>query len=369
MHYIVQFQINIFAIVILIVLYLIIKTKSKVKSYSKQILKYIMIASAVAIIMEPLTWIFDGMTFFGAYFLEYSTNFILFMIGPILGGLMLSYVDYHLFKDPKRIYKKRFYQGASAVTFIILIINIFYPLYFQINPETVSFSSGDYKGLHYLVLASLYVYMFLLLILNRKRIRFYALSIFLVFFMLPIIGMVVQLFESRLYFSWTSIVLGILVAYIFLETSSSEEDYLTKIYNRHSYETYVQHFIEVNKKFGVILIDLDNFKEINDQYGHDKGDQVLIAFAQVLKKVFHTNSLVSRLGGDEFIVVIEKSDTKVEQYISSVEHLLKNHDVTFINQLTFSYGYQQYLENMTVDELYSKVDKKMYNDKSNTSII
>lgn len=85
MHYLVQFQINIFAIIILIVLFLIIKMKSKVKSFSKQLLNLIMIASAVAIVMEPLTWIFDGMSFFGAFFLEYFTNFILFMMGPKLG--------------------------------------------------------------------------------------------------------------------------------------------------------------------------------------------------------------------------------------------------------------------------------------------
>lgn len=187
--------------------------------------------------------------------------------------------------------------------------------------------------------------------------------------MLPIIGMVVQLFNSRLYFSWTSIVLGILVAYIFLETTSSEEDHLTKLYNRHSYETYLQNLIELNKNFGVILIDIDNFKEINDQYVHAKGDQALIAFAQVLKKVFYTNSLVSRLGGDEFIIVIENIETDVEQYISSINRLLKKHEVQSMNQLKFSYGYQQYSEKMTADELYTKVDKKLYNDKIGTRII
>ncbi|WP_112182056.1 MULTISPECIES: GGDEF domain-containing protein [Paraliobacillus] len=368
MQYLVQFQINIFAIMILMVIFLIIKMKSKVKSFGKKLLKVIIIASAVAIVIEPLTWIFDGMQFFGSFLLEYSTNFLLFMMGPILGGLMLSYVDYHVFKAPKRISKRIFYQGISIITFIVLMINIFHPIYFEVDPVTNGFSSGDYKWIHYLVLAGLYIYMFLFVIINRKRIKFYVINIFLVFFMLPIVGMVVQLFDSRLYFSWTSIVLGILVAYVFLETTSSEEDYLTKLYNRKSYENYVEHLIEADKYFSVILIDLDDFKNINDQYGHNKGDQVIVAFAQILQRVFNNNSLVSRLGGDEFIVVIEKMDVEVIQFISSIDLLLKKHEDEFINRLSFSYGYQEYSKTMNADELFTIVDKKMYKDKKTNSI-
>ncbi|MGP4076281.1 hypothetical protein [Halobacillus sp. K22] len=104
MEYFVQFQLNVFAIVILAVLFMIMRTKSTVKSFSKKLLKMIMVAAAVAIIFEPLTWIFDRKLFSGAYVFEYSTNFILFLIGPVLGGLLLSYVDYHLFKNSSRIY-------------------------------------------------------------------------------------------------------------------------------------------------------------------------------------------------------------------------------------------------------------------------
>ncbi|WP_407271326.1 GGDEF domain-containing protein [Radiobacillus sp. PE A8.2] len=360
MQYLIQFQINIFALMILIVLYLFIRMRSKIKSFGKMLLRMILIASTVAIIIEPLTWIFDGMQFAGAFLLEYVSNFILFMMGPLLGGLMLAYVDYCIFKDLKRILKRRFYQDVSILTFAVLIVNIFYPFYFQVNPVTNSFSSGEYKWIHYVTLASLYIYMLIFLIKNRKRTKLYIVSIFVLFFMLPIIGMLVQLIDSKLYFSWTFIVLGILVAYVFLETSSTEVDYLTKVYNRHSYESYLKHLIETDKKFAAIFIDLDKFKDINDQYGHDIGDQVLIVFAQVLGKVFHPNSLVFRLGGDEFIVVVESTNTNAEYYISQIQTHLEDNPLTYINQLRFSYGYQQYSEKMTVDELYIKVDKEMY---------
>ena len=141
-NYWVQFQINIFALMILFALAIIVKEKSKVENYSKKLLKWIMLATAIAIVVEPLTWIFDGKLFFGAYFLEYSTNVILFMMGPILGGLMLCYVDYAIFRASERIIKRHYYMQLSFVTLIILAINVFYPFYFSINKTTNNFSSG-----------------------------------------------------------------------------------------------------------------------------------------------------------------------------------------------------------------------------------
>lgn len=369
MDYIVQFQINIYAIMVLIVLYLIIKLKSKVETFGKKLLKLVLIGTAVAIIVEPLTWIFDRKTFYGAFLLEYSTNFILFMLGPVLAGLMLAYVDYHLFTAPKRIYRRFFYQHISLLTLLILLINLFYPIYFSVDPVHNIFQSGMFKPLHYLLLAGLYLYMALFVWRNRRRTQPYVLNIFFIFFILPILGMVIQMFESKLYFSWTSIVLGILAAYIFLETTSAEEDNLTKVYNRHSYELYVRHLMEDRKPFGVILFDLDRFKGINDQFGHDIGDRVLLAFAQALKEVFHTNALVSRMGGDEFVVVLRTEEDNIDSYIQEIKDLLRENEMKHVNELTFSYGYQRYSEAITADEMYTLVDKKMYKFKNRSEVI
>ncbi|WP_066186794.1 GGDEF domain-containing protein [Gracilibacillus timonensis] len=369
MDYIVQFQINIYAIMVLIVLYLIIKLKSRVETFGKRLLKLVLIGTAVAIIVEPLTWIFDRKTFYGAFLLEYGTNFLLFMLGPVLAGLMLAYVDYHLFTAPKRIYRRFFYQHISLLTFIILLINLFYPIYFSVEPVHNIFHSEMWKPLHYLLLASVYLYMALFVWRHRRRTRPYVINIFFIFFILPILGMVVQLFDSKLYFSWTSIVLGILAAYIFLETISAEEDNLTKVYNRHSYELYVRYLMEDRKPFGVILFDLDRFKGINDRFGHDTGDQVLVAFAQVLQKVFAANALVSRMGGDEFVVVLRTEEENIDNYIEEVQALLRKSEMNHVNGLTFSYGYQRYSEAITADEMYTLVDKKMYAFKNRSDII
>ncbi|MCA0972172.1 GGDEF domain-containing protein [Halobacillus litoralis] len=364
MDYIVQFQLNIYAFIVLMVLFIIIKARARVESFGKKLLRMIMYATAVAIVIEPITWILDNKVFPGAYFLGYSTNFILFLMGPILGGLMLSYVDYHLLKQPARIYRRGFYQHVSVVTFFILLINIAYPLYFQILPEENRYISGDFKVAHYAVIAAPYLYMLIFSFRNRQRVPAYVSYVFMIFYALPIIGLALRLFEPELFFAWTTIVIGILVSYTFLESSSTELDSLTKLYHRQSYETYLRNLIETKRSFEVVVLDLNRFKAINDQYGHQKGDHVLIEFGWILQKTFHHNALTARLGGDEFVIVIEKDeDATVKRDMEVVAALLKKHPDPLLSSLTFSYGCQCYEPGMSMDELYNAADKKMYKVK------
>ena len=244
MDFLIKFQLNIFAFFILISIYIIICLKSKIINFSCSLLKYTIFFTALALIVEPLTWIFDGTSFFGSYFLEYSTNFILILIAPSICGLMLSYVDYHLFTDRNRIFKKLFYMHFFILTLVILIINIFYPIYFEVNIITNTYSPGNFLWIHTVIITLFYIYMLILTFINRKKTTRYALIIFGVFFSLPIIGMIVQLYEINLFFSWSSIALSILVVYIFIESSNGETDYLTKIFTRLSYEKHINYLIE-----------------------------------------------------------------------------------------------------------------------------
>ena len=106
MDYLVQFQLNFYNLIVLAILFVMIIKHSEVESFGKQIVKATILITAAAIIIEPLTWIFDGKQFFGAYFLEYSTNFILLLMAPIIGAFMLTYVDYSFFQDRARLRKR-----------------------------------------------------------------------------------------------------------------------------------------------------------------------------------------------------------------------------------------------------------------------
>ena len=359
MDFLVQFQMNIYALIILVILHVAIIVRSRVNDIGKKLMENAILFVGLAIIVEPLTWIFDCTLFFGAHFLEYSTNFLLILFAPIICGFMVSYVDYYIFKDSKRLNRRLYYLWPTALTFILLIINIFYPIYFSVDKVTNLYKPENLLWIQYLMVVLYYLYMIVFTLKNRKKTFRYAIVIFFVFFSLPLIGMTLQIFIPMFFFSWTSIVLSIVVIYIFLESTSGERDYLTKLYSRQSYEKYVLHLIDIEKPFSILFIDLDNFKGINDELGHFKGDQVLVEFGRTLIKAFRPNPMVSRLAGDEFTVVVE-NELDLDSSIRAVYKILESNNDEAIKTLQFSYGFQAYEKKMTVDQLYVSADKKMY---------
>lgn len=182
--------------------------------------------------------------------------------------------------------------------------------------------------------------------------------------MLPVIGTLLQLINIRFFFAWSGAALSILGIYIFLESIPSDEDFLTKVYDRSSYEKHLEFKILEENLSGLLVIDLNGFKAINDSNGHKRGDDVLIQFASVLKEVFEDDGLVARIGGDEFSVVLENRSLDIEVKISELKERLLLHEDLLLKNLTFGYGYRPYESGMTMEDLYTGADNQMYSTKS-----
>ncbi len=92
-------------------------------------------------------------------------------------------------------------------------------------------------------------------------------------------------------------------------TNYASRDYLTGLYNRrYFFETineYIDEIKESGEKFAIGMIDIDHFKEINDKYGHDTGDKVITALADILRSSTNPRDTVARFGGEEFCVVLK----------------------------------------------------------------
>ncbi len=147
-------------------------------------------------------------------------------------------------------------------------------------------------------------------------------------------------------------------------------DSLTGIYNRTKVKEYIDDFVskDTNMQGVMILMDLDNFKSINDQLGHMEGDLVLKKFAEILKTQFRTSDIVARLGGDEFIVFlpnfISKAglETKIDHTLSIIRQELSSYYEQY--NLSVSIGIA-YLggNNKTYEDLYQSADDAMYTAK------
>lgn len=174
-----------------------------------------------------------------------------------------------------------------------------------------------------------------------------------------------------------SVLVGFRVYYIYVDSKINKHnafhDPLTGLYNRHYLNKYSESIFkvaEINQyNIGIIVIDINNFKSINDQYGHLTGDGILNRFALKLKSQMRSGQEVFRIGGDEFLIIFEHvSDRKLmfdilERLKHSVEGKSLLEDVDL--KITLSAGIAVYPEDGNdLDALYNIADQNMYIEKS-----
>ena len=147
-------------------------------------------------------------------------------------------------------------------------------------------------------------------------------------------------------------------------------DYLTKLNNRKSYNETIEKLLSQYKRyktpFSIIMYDIDDFKRINDTYGHNVGDNVLVDMSAVIKSHIRDSDYIFRVGGEEFIILltetqIDKAKLVSEKIRDSVEKDLKAiKDET----ITISIGLTEVKEDDTEDIIFMRVDKLLYKSKN-----
>ena len=145
-----------------------------------------------------------------------------------------------------------------------------------------------------------------------------------------------------------------------------ERDNLTGLYNRGTAVNLIQKFLSVADWAAFIILDLDNFKQINDRYGHDCGDMVIKDAAARMKKNFDNDGIVARIGGDEFVVVLKNvSPADVESRLKDFSESFKCVDYKEQRIIfTMSIGYAMFPEQgKTYKELYQNADMALYTVK------
>ncbi len=148
-------------------------------------------------------------------------------------------------------------------------------------------------------------------------------------------------------------------------------DELTGLYNRRGFlihgSEYMKRAARLKQHLIVFYADLDNLKQINDQFGHHEGDRALVKIAEVFRKTFRNSDIISRFGGDEFAALV------VDDFRNGVDtitrRLRRNMDDLATNEhhynLSLSFGTAQYLfkSRLTLQSLLDKADRSLYKQK------
>lgn len=147
-------------------------------------------------------------------------------------------------------------------------------------------------------------------------------------------------------------------------------DQLTKLYNRYKLNEVLQNEFNranrINYNFGVIIIDIDNFKKINDIYGHNIGDKVLKELAKLLKENIRVSDTLGRWGGEEFLIIIPKGEDKNEEILAEkLRSKIEKHSFSEIPKLTASFGISRYKKGDTISKIIKNADDSLYEAKRN----
>ncbi len=161
-----------------------------------------------------------------------------------------------------------------------------------------------------------------------------------------------------------------------LETKLRElaiTDYLTQLLNRREWMRETSRHIHLAKRnssnFAILMLDLDNFKSINDTYGHMTGDKVLIAFTQAIQSKCRTSDILARFGGEEFIILLpDASEQQALQFAERIQQQTRSLKINIdenIITITTSIGISIYDPDKPakLDTLISQADKALYQAK------
>jgi len=148
-----------------------------------------------------------------------------------------------------------------------------------------------------------------------------------------------------------------------------KHDYLTGLHSRRFADQLFKEMASQHKDIWIMIVDIDQFKDINDQYGHQAGDEVLRAISKILTDYTDKHDYMIRWGGDEFLIVLcDKTEKEVIMYekvltnhINGVDLLVNNHHF----KVTASLGYAKYTQGKCIDDTIQQADLNMYQSKFN----
>jgi diguanylate cyclase (GGDEF)-like protein len=150
----------------------------------------------------------------------------------------------------------------------------------------------------------------------------------------------------------------------------SNLDGLTKVFNRRALDRYLENVTKkgtLQHDLYLLILDIDDFKNINDTYGHIVGDKILIFISNLLRKTLRDGDKVFRYGGEEFVVILNRiTKEKCEEIAKRILHTVRTNTLFYKGKsvkVTMSIGVTKYLSGDTSETLIERADKALYRSK------
>lgn len=362
-------EINIVCIVILLTLFDKFKDECEINHTSKYYEKTLL-ATTFFSFFDLIGGILRGTMYEYNRLVLIVSNSLYFFSGSLIGYFYTNYILHKIGKEEKKWQKALIFIPVLLVT-ILLVINLFNGMLFTINENNL-YSRGKYIYLFSLIIATYIIVMGANLVycyfknIDNKKLK-EEFKKLLIFTSIPIVSALIQNFNYGITLGQVGLTLSVLLIYLNGQKKDSNIDELTGIYNRRAFNRNVSRLFNSKKLMFLMLMDANDFKMINDKYGHLEGDKALVAIANILKNAISNTDkdyFLARYGGDEFIIVGEiKSQDNVDELMLQIEEEEKRYNKETKNKynIKLSIGYSlRNNEHTSVESLIEAADNKMY---------
>lgn len=353
---------------LMIVLMLSTNRRGKMVSLDGRLFNWMCRMCLALCVLETLSFWLDGRTFSGARELILGTNASLFMLNAIFSYTWSVYVDYKFYEDMQRLRKIYIFVALPAVLVCLLsLLNLAVPVFFWVNEENLYYRT-PLVVITYVVTYCYLTYGAVLVFRNRHKTNRYLFMPVMTFLVPIYLGSLIQLCCYGLAMIWVCVAFGLTSLYINLQNEKVFLDTLTNLYNRSYLMHYMGYLARQTKKGTSVLgmmLDVNNFKYINDTYGHLAGDEVLREVGKILQSATEGCGAVVRYGGDEFVILLEGDNREMGEHVR--EEIAKglaryNASGSAPCPISLSLGVSEF-DRLNVDKFFRDMDEKMYDDK------
>ncbi|AUD65984.1 hypothetical protein BK011_09905 [Tenericutes bacterium MZ-XQ] len=341
------------------------------KNYINKVFFYLIGVNLSLIILDSIIILLNGTEGIVASIVLHTSVGVYFTLPPLFGLLWIYYVDTNIFGSRKRLIKFSIIPGIIfIINFGFVIASYFQDIIFNIS-DLNDFSRGPH---HYIVALSSFLVIMIAnydIIKHKEKVRKKEFLPLLLFSLPPFFATSILMIFNDINMIWSSLVVSQLMIYIYIQSRITSTDFLTGLFNRREYETIVRDLSYMKHKsltVSGIMVDINDFKNINDQYGHRVGDEILVHVSKLLKSTIRSQDYIFRIGGDEFVIVIisDKKDI-VNEIMNRIEHVIHefNKKSPYDFSISLSLGKGIYDEHTYVDlpSFFEHLDLMMYDDK------
>ena len=302
-------------------------------------------------------------------------NFLIFAANPAPSCLWLLYVLVWANKGVRRIKKAlRWIALLSAANLSVAVATPFTGWYYAIGADNI-YARGPLFPLAIAFILAPVIASYAVILLSRKRLEPKVFWPLLIFPVPPLVGIALQFFYTGIPFALNSIVVSSLILLLYVQDRNIHTDSLTGVGNRRQMYAVISEKIRRSspgRTFSLIMLDIDNFKAVNDNGGHEAGDRMLVGTAEMLKASVRSKDYVIRYGGDEFLLVADISNREnlnvlLERIDLRRGKLNESSKLPFRLSLSVGSIVYKYDAPMSVDELIKQVDQRMYANKRRRS--